>query len=71
MKTITAQRGRPDYRPLRQPIIKITSCENVSELIPFLSHLSVVMYESGYELSGPADWDACDKQILEDIFRGT
>jgi hypothetical protein len=30
----------------------------------------VVMYESGYELSGPTDLDACDKQVLQDIFRG-
>jgi len=67
---VIEQRERPDYRPLRRPILKATNCESVSELIPFMSHLSVVMYESGFELSGPADLDACDKQVLEDIFRG-
>lgn len=27
------------------------------------------MYESSFALSGPADMEACEKQVLEDIFR--
>lgn len=34
-----------------------------------MSHLSVLMYEGSYALSGPADMEACEKQVLEDIFR--
>lgn len=41
----------------------------MSEIIPFLSHLSVVMYESSYALSGPVDMEACERLVLEDIFR--
>ena len=66
---ISSQGYRPDFRPLRQPIIRATNCQNISELIPFLSQLSVVMYEGSYALSGPADMEACDNQLLEDIFR--
>lgn len=64
-----AQSGRPDYRPMRKPIIQAKSCQNVTDLIPFLSHLSVVIYESNYALSGPVDIEACDRQVLDDIFR--
>ena len=27
------------------------------------------MYERSYALSGPADLEACERQVLEDIFR--
>ena len=27
------------------------------------------MYESSYALSGPADMVACERQVLEDIFK--
>jgi hypothetical protein len=27
------------------------------------------MYESSYALSGPADMAACERQVLEDIFK--
>lgn len=67
--TAVLQFGRPDYRPLRRPIIGTSVCQSISELIPFLSHLSVVIYERSYALSGPADMEACEKQVLEDIFR--
>jgi hypothetical protein len=67
---IAAQSGlRPDFRPLRRPIIQARNCQNISELIPFMSHLSVLMYEGSYALSGPADMEVCEKQVLEDIFR--
>ena len=66
--TATMQIDRPDYCPLRQPIIRAKSCQNLSELLPFLSHLSVVMYEGSYALSGQADMEACEKQVLHDIF---
>jgi len=64
-----AKAFRPDFRPLRQPIIRARSCQSISELLPFLSHLSVVMYESSYALSGPVDMKACETRVLEDIFR--
>jgi hypothetical protein len=61
--------ARPDFRPLRQPIIRAKICQSISDLIPFLSHLSVVMYESSYALSGPGDMETCERRVLEDIFR--
>jgi hypothetical protein len=66
---MAAEIARPDFRPLRQPIIRAKSCRDISDLIPFLSHLSVLMYESSYALSGPPDLEACERQVLEDIFR--
>ena len=27
------------------------------------------MYESSYALSGPADLEACERRVLEDVFR--
>lgn len=27
------------------------------------------MYENSYALSGPVDMEACEQQVLEDIFR--
>jgi len=41
----------------------------VTEIIPFLSHLSVVMYEGSYALSEPVDITACEREVVEDIFR--
>jgi hypothetical protein len=67
--TPASQGSRPDFRPLRRPIIRARNCQKISDLIPFMSHLSVVMYENSYALSGPVDMEACERQVLEDIFR--
>jgi hypothetical protein len=56
---------------MRRPMLSnVRQIDNIRDLVPFFSHVSIASYESVYTSGGIVDWGAVEKGIMADMFNG-
>lgn len=56
---------------MRRPFLgSLRQIESMRDLVPFFSNISISSYESVYASGGNVDWEAIEKNIMDDMFDG-
>ncbi|OBZ78644.1 Protein dopey-1 [Grifola frondosa] len=60
-----------EAKPMRRPMLQsLRQIDSIRDLVPFFSTASIASYESVYHSGGIIDWEAVERNLLEDLFDG-
>jgi len=61
----------PSSPPMRRPLLThVRQIQNIRDLVPFFSQVSIASYEGVYHSHGNVDWNAVERSLLEEMFEG-